>query len=253
VADIREPNKATYEYGQFKELPGTSGVPGVPDTFFGPRNKVYADYIQRQITRLRGTNCYYYVLDDMSERVDGDRPISDAENRGRTDIPEGTPEDAFARKRHAGKALYGEHAIVRRRLDSVRREIQPDWPYLSPILVRVLMENVEHEQEADERGAIHIRRADVWIARVLCEKEWNIQPRAGDILRFSRLLDQYLDVEDVSRDESVRVGGDGYYVGYKLMCVKSSKYEPQRKIGESKLTEEPPPDGSVDPNPGGLT
>ena len=43
-------------------------------------------------------------------------------------------------------------------------------------------------------------------------------------------------------------------VAYKLMLVKTSKYEPQRKIAERKLAEEPPPDGSPnDPSPGNLS
>lgn len=253
--NVRQPNKVTYSYGQFKNAPGTIGAPGVPDTFFGPRNKAYADYLQRRITRLRGVNAYYYVLDDMSERVDGDRPGSDAVNRGRVDVPEGrdTHEDVFARKRHAGMALYGEHVIVRQRLDSTRREIQPDWSYLDPILVRGIVDSTEHEDEADEKGAIRIRRCDFWLARVLCEREWDFQPRPGDIVRFQRLLDTYMDVERVEREEA-RMGGDGYFVAYKLMLVKTSKFEPQRKIAETKLTDEPPPDGSAnDPSPGGLS
>ena len=254
---VRPPKRVTYDYGQFKNLPGTSRAAGVPDTFIGPRNKAYADFIARQTTRVRGTNAYYYVLDDMSERIDGDRPISDADRRGRVDAADGdtalTHDEVFARKRHAGMALYGEHVIVKRRLDSTRREIQPDWPYLDPILVSGLVDATEHENEADERGSIRVRRCEFRLARVLCEREWDLQPRAGDVVRLPKLLDQYMDVELVEREEA-RFGGTGFFVEYKLTLVKSSKYEPQRKIAERKLADDAPPTGAVDdPSPGDLS
>lgn len=255
--NVRPPNKVTYDYGQFKNAPGTARTAGVPDTFFGPRNKVYADFIARRITRLRGTNAYYYVLADASERIDGDRPISDADRRGRVDAAEGdtalTHDEVFARKRHAGMALYGEHVIVKRRLDSVRREIQPDWSYLDPILVSGLVDATEHDTEPDERGSIRIRRCEYRLARVLCDREWDLQPQAGDIVRFPKLLDQYMDVERVEREEA-RMGSTGFFVEYKLTLVKTSKFEPQRKIAERKLADDAPPTGAPDdPSPGGLS
>lgn len=249
--DVRPPKQKTYAYGQFKAVPGTQGTAGPDDTFFGPRNKVYMDHLARQMTRIRGTNAYYYVLEDQSRRVDGDRPISDNDDAGRINRPEGAPSPTFQRKAHAGQALYGEYAKVNRRLDSVRREVQPDWPYLDPILVRVLVGSPEYEREPDERGTIYIRRVEVFIARVLCEEEWDFQPHENDILRFPKLLDQYMDVEEVSRDDEQRYGATGYFQSYKLRLVKTSKYEPQRKIAEDKLAEEPPPTGEVDPDAGG--
>ena len=252
MADVRPSKPVSYPYGQFKNVPGTQGTAGLNDTFFSARYKVYVDYLARQLTRIKGTNAYYYVLDDQSRRVDGDRPISDNDDAGRINRPEGEPSPVFQRKRHAGQALYGEYAIVKRRLDSVRREVQPDWPYLDPILVRVLMGTPEHEREPDERGTIYVRRVECWIARVLCEGEWDLQPHENDIVRFPKLLDQYMDVEEVSRDDEQRFGTDGFFQSYKLLLVKSSKYEPQRKIAEDKLTDDAPPTGEVDPRAGGL-
>lgn len=246
MADVRPPNEVEYDYGQFKAVPGTSGTAGPNDTFFGERNKVYIDYLARQLTRVRGTNAYYYVLADQSRRLDGDTPLSSAEDGGRINFPETAPSQAFLRKRHAGQALYGEYAVVKRRLDSVRREVQPDWPYKDPILVRVVLGTPEFEREPDERGTIYVRRLECWIARVLCEREWDFQPHENDIMRFPKLLDQYMDIEEVSRDDEQRYGANGFFQSYKLRLVKSSKYEPQRKIAETKLTNEPPPTGGVD-------
>ena len=251
MADVRPPKKVLYPYGQFKGVPGTSGTAGPNDTFFSRRNKIYIDYHARQLTRIKGTNAFYYVLDDHSRRVDGDRPISDNDDAGRINRPENAESPAFQRKKHAGQALYGEYAIVKRRIDSVRREVQPDWPFLEPILVRVVLGTAEYEREPDERGTIYVRRLECWIARVLCEGEWDFQPHENDVIRFPKLLDQYMDVEEVSRDDEQRFGTDGFFQSYKLRLVKTSKYEPQRKIAEAKLTEEPPPTGEVDPNAGG--
>lgn len=253
MADVRQPTPPDYPYGQFKQLAGTRGTAGVPDTFIGPRNKAYTDFISRQLTRVRGVNAYYYVLADQNRRIDGDHPLSDAGHRSKIATPETQPDDPFARKKHAGFALYGERVILKARLDSARREIQPDWPYLQPILVRGRLDNVEHEQEPDERGAIYVRRAEFYLARVLCDREWDLQPRPGDVVRFTKKVDMYMDVEDVDRDSEGRFGGDGFFTAFKLLLVKSSKYEPQRKIAERKLSESPP-DGAVDdPSPGDLS
>lgn len=251
MADVRQPKPVTYDYGIFKTLKGTSGSAGVADTFFGPRDKALVDFQARDITRLRGTNTFYYVLDDQSRRIDGDKPLGNSENGGRIDLPESTEPDPFQRKAHAGLALYGERVKIGRRIDSVRREIQPDWPYLDPILVRGVIYESEHEEEADERGAVYIRRVSMDLARVLCDREWGFQPRPGDIVRLPRLLNQYMEVREVERDEK-RFGGTGFFAGYKLYLVKTSKYEPQRKLATRKLIETPP-DGSVESNPGKLS
>jgi len=250
VADIRQPNQIIYDYGMFKALPGTASTAGVHDTFFGPRDKAYVDFNSRNVTRVRGTQGYFYVKDDQNRRIDGDRPISDAPEEGRIMKPEGSGQDPFARYKHAGFALYGENVVVGQRLDSATREVHHDWPYLDPILVRGVLYDVEHDQEADERGVIYTRRASFDLARVLCEKEWDFQPRPGDVLRLTKLGDRYMDVEDVQRDEH-RWGGEGFFAVYKLLLVKSSKFEPQRKIADRKLSDPPPNPG--DPNPGQLS
>jgi hypothetical protein len=234
----------------FKTMPGTSGTAGVHDTFFGPRDKAYVDFQARNITRVRGTNAYYYVKEDQNRRIDGDYPLSNAYEEGRIMKPEGADPDPFARHGHAGFALYGENVKVGRRIDSAQREVQLDWPYLDPILVRGILYELEHDQDPDERGVIYTRRASFDLARVLCDREWDFQPRVGDVVRLTKLADRYMDIEDVQRDEH-RWGGDGFFVVYKLILVKSSKYEPQRKIAERKLSD--PPENPGDPNPGDLS
>lgn len=248
----RQPNAPAYPYGLYKHLPGTSGTSGVGGTFMGPRDRAYVDFHARDLTRTSGKNAWYYPKEDQNRRIDGDRPLSDARpERNQVTDPESTPADPFARHNHAGFALYGENARLGRRLDSVTREIIPDWPYLQPILVRGVLYEVEHSQEPDERGAIYVREGQFDLARVLCETEWDFQPRPGDVVRFDHLGDLYMDVEDVSRDES-RFGSTGFFAVYKCRLVKSSKYDPSRKIAERKLVG-PPPDSTVDHNPGELS
>ena len=254
MADPRPAQPANYPYGLYKNSPGTVGTSGVNDTFFGPRDKVLVDFHARDATRLRGTNLWFYVLESHNRRIDGDRPLSDSVNDGRVDVPEGAPEDPFRNIRHSGFALYGENVIVGERLDSVRREMQPDWPFLDPILVRGVIYEVEHEEESDERGSIYVRRCSLDLARVLCDKEWMLQPRVGDVVRLPRLNDVYMDVSEVARDET-RFGGTGFFATYKLTLSKSSRYEPQRKIAVDKQTDvgvQPPPQ-TGDPNPGKLS
>ena len=237
----------------FKNMPGTGSTAGVHDTFYGPRNKALVDFHVRNMTRIRGQNLYFYVLESHNRRIDGDRPLSNNLDEGRVTLPESDQPVDFARHRHAGMALYGENVIVGKRIDSVRREMIPDWPFLDPLLVRGVLYDVEHEQEPDERGSIYVRRASLDLARVLCDREWDLQPRVGDIVRLPRLNDLYMDIEDVSRDES-RWGATGFFAIYKCILVKTSKYEPQRKIAERKQIQsgQPPPQHG-DPNPGRLS
>jgi hypothetical protein len=250
VAEVRPPKIVVYDYGMFKALPGTASTAGVHDTFFGPRDKAYVDFHCRNATRVRGTQAYFYVKDDQNRRIDGDRPLSDAPEEGRIMKPEGAEQDPFARYSHAGFALYGENVQIGERIDSATREVYHDWPYLDPILVRGILYDMEHEQEADERGSIYVRRCSFDLARVLCEREWDFQPRPGDVVRFTKFADRYMDIEDVTRDEH-RWGGDGWFAVYKMMLVKSSKFEPQRKIADRKLSGPPP--NTADPNPGDLS
>lgn len=224
--EIRQPTPPDYAYGQFKDLPGTAGIPSAPDTFVGPHTKHYLDFLSRQMTRLRGSNVYYYVKDDQSQRIDGDRPMSNSEK---------AQEDALARKRHAGNALYGEQVIVGETLDSVRQEIQPDWPYLAPILVRGVAAEISHEFDPDERGSIYVTRMRFDLARVLCEKEWRFIPKPGDVIRFVEKFNGYFDVDEVE-DEEGRAGSSGFRIFFTLRLVHSTKYEPQRKIAAQKTT-----------------
>jgi hypothetical protein len=224
--EIRQPDPPNYGYGLYKNVPGTGGLPAFPDTFVGPYDKAYADFLARDMTRIRGVNCFYYVKEDMSLRIDGDHPLSNK--------PEaiGNP---LARKRHAGMALYGEQVIVGEALDSVRHKVQPDWPYKDPILVRGVPYDLEYEHEPDERGAIHIRRMRFDLARVLCEKEWDFEPQPGDVLRFTEKLHGYYDVERIE-DYETRFGTTGNLIAYKMALHRTTRYEPQRKIAERKLT-----------------
>ena len=145
MADIRQPKQVTYNYGIFKTLTGTSGTSGVADTFFGPRDKAYVDFQARDMTRLRGTNAYYYVLDDQTRRIDGDKPLDNSENGGRVDVPEGTEPDPFQRTAHAGLALYGE-----------RVKIGIDAPRSITVLREELLEEVAGEnREATTNDRLH--------------------------------------------------------------------------------------------------
>ncbi len=251
MAEPRQPKPANWGTGLYKHLPATVGTAGSGDTFFGPRDKAYADFHARDLTRVRGKNAWYYVLDDQVRRVDGTTPLSDAPHQNNVTTPEDAEPDPFARTSHAGFALYGERVKIGQRTSSVTREIQPDWPYLQPILVRGVLYGVEHSEEPDERGSIYIRNADFDLARVLCEIEWDFQPREGDVVRFEHLGDKFFDVEEVSRDEA-RWGGSGFFVSYKLRLTRTTKYDPSRKIAARKLIDAPP-SGVVDPNPGGLS
>jgi hypothetical protein len=235
--EIRQPQPPDYSYGLYKAVPGTRGLPGFPDTFYGPRDKAYADFLARDKTRIRGTNGFYYVKDDQNRRIDGDKPLSSP--------PTPPTGDLLRRREHAGMALYGEQVIVKEQVDSVTREVQPDWAYLDPILVRGIVTETSFENDPDERGAIYVRRCTYDLARVLCEQEWKFQPQPGDLVNLPFLLGTlsnqvkggYFDVEDVSRDES-RFGGTGFFVAYRLTLWRSSKFEPQRKLPPRKITTE---------------
>jgi len=230
VADeIRQPTPQSYAYGQFKTVVGTGSIPGFKDTFLGTRDKAYVDFQARDMTRLRGTNAFYYVKDDQNRRIDGDKPLSSPPTP-----PEG---EVFRRRAHAGMALYGEQVIVREQIDSVSREVQPDWAFLAPILVRGVVTEPAYENEADERGSIYVKRCSYELARVLCEQEWRFAPQPGDVVHLPELFDSYFDVEDVTRDES-RFGATGFFAAYKLLLFRSSKFEPQRKLPPHKITSE---------------
>jgi hypothetical protein len=242
VADeVRQPRQVIHDYGLYKLLPGNEGI--VPDDiFFGPKDRVYADFVARDTVRLRGTSMWYYVLEDTTRRIDGVSPLSNQPVIPLTLIDDGV-DPAFKRRRHAGLALYGEHVKIGKQLDSVTSEVQPDWPYMDPILVKGFVYEVENEEEPDERGSIWIRRCTIDFARIHCETEWMFQPYPNDVVRLPRMFDQYFDIERVERNES-RFGQTGFFTIFKCMCIRSSKYDPRRKIATRKKTdgEEPPGD-----------
>lgn len=230
VDEIQQPKPADYDYGQFRKLPSTNGIDSKPDTFIGPRDKVYADFKARDRIRLRGCDAFYFAKLDQPRRID---------NKDGTPLKnsEAVAEDVFKRRSHAGMALYGENAIVGERLDSIHREIQPDWAPDNPILVRGLPYQVENERSAAERGGLYTRSLKFDLSRASCESEWSIAPQEGDIVQIPELYDGYFDVKNVDTDES-KLGSTGFFVVYKLSLFRSSRYPPERKLPPRKTTTE---------------
>jgi hypothetical protein len=207
------------------------------DTFFGPRDKAYLDFIARRTTKLRGTNAYYYILTSQTERQDDIIPVS--KNRI------STPQDSI---RHAGggrprdleeakgiAAMYGEPVSVGRRINSVEREFTPDWEFAEPVLVRGILTDPERAEIPDQRGSIYTNRIRISLARILCETEWCIRPRVGDMVRVPdltnppRVQDNYYDVEEVVINDT-RFGSTGHFTAFTLQLSRSSRHAPQRKI-----------------------
>jgi len=239
--EIRQPDPANYPYGQMKNVPSAQGLPAFPDTFIGPRDKAFHDFHARDRVRLRGMDSFYYVKMDHPNRIDGQdgTPLS---------ISEKAKQDALARRAHAGMALYGEQVKVGKRLDSVRREVTPDWAYDNPILVRGIPYDMEHEYEAGDRGGTYIRRLKFDLARVSCDEEWKIAPMPGDLVHIPGLFGPetdvgdkprrgYFDVKDVNTDQS-RVGSTGFFVAYQLVLTRTTRYPPERKLPPKKTTSE---------------
>jgi len=237
VADIQNPNPPSYPYGQFKQLPSADGVRPLPDTFIGPRDKAYADFKARDKIRIRGVDAFYYAKLDQPRRIDSKdaTPLKNSE---------AVAEDVLKRRSHAGMALYGENALVGERLDSIHREIQPDWAPDKAILVRGLPFEVQQEQNANERGGTYVRQLKFDLARASCETEWSIAPEPGDIVRIPKLFDTtgddsggYFDVLKVDEDET-RFGSTGFFVCYRLSLFRSSRYPAERKLSPEKTTTE---------------
>jgi len=218
------------------------------DTFFGPRDKRYLDFIARRMTKLRGSNCYFYTLLSQTERTDDVVPVS--KNRI------ATPHDSV---RHAGgttsplltdergiAAMYGEPVVVGQRLNSVEREFTPTWEFAEPVLVRGVLTDPERAEVPDHRGAIYTQRIRLSLARTLCENEWKIRPRVGDMVRIPDLTnpprpqDNYYDVEEVVINDT-RFGATGYFTAFTLQLSRSSRHAPERKIPEKDKRDEPNP------------
>lgn len=242
---------------------GTRGVPddgaeqnqsGQPfrDTFFGPRDKNYLDFIAKRATKLRGTYCYYYVLSSQTERTDDIVPVSKNRLVGPID-------NQPANIRHAGgerpsqlkdaagiSAMYGEPVVIGHRLSSTEREVTKSWEFQEPIIVRGILSDPERAEQPDSRGAIYTQRIRLWLARTLCESPWNIRPRIGDMVRVPTLTnpprtqDDYYDVEEVVLNNT-RFGATGFFTAYTLQLARSSRHAPDRKIPEKDLRDAPDP------------
>lgn len=228
--EIRPPKPPNYAYGQFKTVPSTTGVGSQPDTFIGPRDKAYADFKARDRIRLRGVDGFYYQKLDQPRRIDN----SDGTPLKNSDA---VAQSVFLRRAHAGEALYGENAIVGPRIDSIRREITPDWAPDKPVLVRGIPFEIQHEFTATERGGRYVRQLKFDLSRASCESEWIIAPEPGDIIHIPKLFDQWFDVKDVDVDET-RLGSTGFFVCYRLALFRSSRYPAERKLPPSKTTSE---------------
>lgn len=200
-------------------MANTDGVPGFPDTFFGPKDKAYMDRLARDLVRLRGVNVLYFKKRDVPARIDGVTPLSNNPNAG--------PFDPKGRKGSSLAGLYGEPNMVGQRINSTTREIKPAWDYADPIEMRGVAFNTERADTADERGHLEVLKIQFHLARAMCE-DVEVVPEPGDIIQFPDLLGNYYDAEKVNVDAH-RFGGTGFFTAYELYLVKSSKFVPQRK------------------------
>jgi hypothetical protein len=218
------------------------------DTFFAPRDKGYLDMLSRRMTKLRGSYAWYYVLTSQTEKTDDVLPVSKNKLAG--------PHDNI---RHAGgrtspnlkneegiSAMYGEPVTVGFKLNSVEREFTPSWEFAEPILVRGVLFDPERAEIPDQRGAIYTNRIRIALARVLCENQWKIRPRIGDMVRIAsmtnpgRTQDDYYDVEEVVINDT-RFGSTGHFTAFTLQLSRSSRHAPDRKLPEKDLRDAPDP------------
>lgn len=204
----------------------TAGVSGFDDTFFGPNDKSYIDRKVKDMSRIRGTDVYYYKMKDQTRDIDGARPLTDGP--GPQPELEGAVASIPVTARSGNVSLYGEPIIIRKRIDSVKREVIPDWNYQDPILIRALAMEPVQEEDPDERGTIYTHTVKLHIGRALLD-EGGIRPRAGDVIRLPRLLESYYDVEHVDRDQH-RFGARGFFVAYSFDLVRNSMFSPERKL-----------------------
>ena len=219
------------------------------DTFFGPTNKKYLDFISRRVTKLRGTYVEYYTLTSQTEVMDDNTPVS--KNRDAT---------AFTRVTRAGgelyqdifkdakgvSAMYGETLTVGPKISSVEREVLPTWEYDPSVKVRGVLTDPERAEVPDGRGSIFTNRIRLWLARVLCEEEYEIRPRIGDVCRLPNLTNppytfwDYYDVEAVEINNT-RFGATGFWTAYTLQLARSSRFTPDRKLPVRDLKDAPDP------------
>ncbi|MGD9725464.1 MAG: hypothetical protein AB7V39_03610, partial [Nitrospiraceae bacterium] len=181
--------------------PFTSGVPGFDDTFFGPNDKRYIDRKAKAMSNLRGIDMYYYKMKNQTQDIDGPRPLTDGPGPApELEVRDQKTQPIPVRARSGNMSLYGESVIVQNRLDSVRREVIPDWDYADPVAMRALGMEPQQEEEPDDRGTIFIYSLKLHVARILLD-EAKIRPRAGDVIRLPKLLESYYDVKHVERDQ----------------------------------------------------
>lgn len=205
-------------------MPNIDRVPGFPDTFFGPQGKAYIDRLNRDVTRVRGINCLYYPLLDQTRRVDGIKPLEDKRDLG-----------PFDNRRHSGDPLYGEASVIRKRVNDVVQEVEPEWLYGEPIEIRGIAYTPGSDEQPDERGTLYNRTLVFDLARVIAEERGEqsylkrpLRPRQGDVLQFTEKLDGYFEANDVSRDDS-RFGGTGFFAVYRFELTQTSKFIASRK------------------------
>lgn len=241
---------------------GVRGVPDGPataspeqepdpfrDTLFGPRDKGYLDFIARRVTKLRGTYVEYYVLTSQTEKLDDNIPVSKNRDAGpldRVDRAGGELYPEVFKEAKGVSAMYGETVTIGSRLSSVEREVLPTWDYADPIRVRGVLTDPERAEIPDGRGSIFTARIRLWIARVLCDEEYEIRPRIGDVVRLPNLTNppftfwDYYDVEEVSLNNT-RFGSTGFFTAYTLQLARSTRFTPDRKLQANNLKDAPDP------------
>lgn len=241
---------------------GTGGVSDVPtgqpspqqpvdsfrDTFFAPRDKNYLDLLSRRMTKLRGSYVWYYVLTSQTEKTDDILPVSKNRLAGPHDNVRhaGGATSPLLKNEKGISAMYGEPVTVGHKLNSVEREFTPSWEFAEPIPVRGVLFDPERAEIPDQRGAIYTNRIRLSLARVLCENQWKIRPRIGDMVRIAsmtnpgRTQDDYYDVEEVVINDT-RFGSTGHFTAFTLQLSRSSRHAPDRKLPEKDLRDAPDP------------
>lgn len=264
--DVFDPNRSNDDIPDTNEIQETDlGVRGVPDapggnqsaqqtpntlrdTFTGPQDKKYLDLLSRRMTKVRGTNAFYYLLNSQTERTDDITPVSINKIAGPLDTIRHSggarPPDLVSARGIA--AMYGEPVTVGHRLNSVEREFTPTWDFAEPVLVRGVLTDPERAETPDARGSIYTQRIRISLARVLCETEWDIRPRVGDMVRIPTLTnpprtqDDYYDVEEVVINDS-RFGATGFFTVFTCQLSRSSRHAPDRKLPEKDKRDSPNP------------
>jgi hypothetical protein len=105
----------------------------------------------------------------------------------------------------------------------------------------------ERAEIPDARGSIYTTRIRLWLARALCDEDWEIRPRIGDMVRVPdgitnppRTQDGYYDVEEVVLNNT-RFGSTGFFTAYTLQLARSTRFAPDRKIPEKDFRDSPDP------------